>query len=264
MADVRYAEAAETLRLMYDLRGFNKVKISLQLVECHVRLKTDHVHDSIERVKIFIPQSYTVDDVLRLSRHNAESGHYIRSLILLRIAHEKRHNSTPDEDTIWIADLVGDVVRVTRKMIKSDRASRDIGVEYGLTYMEELLGVLRAMEGASDDVRVVNTARCLVDISCALNDDNEYQQAIFRAHEGVSSLERQFGESTGEYTCYGALLHNIAVSHDFLGEYSDAVRFYIKALAACEKAGFETAIKKVDYLKIITNHLRLALEELGL
>ena len=200
-----------------------------------------------------------------MARNLKEEKHYVCALILYRISTEmhKTLNLSPDDEVKWIRHRVVNISYAVKPLIKVGGRSRDIGIEYGLKYMEKLLIELRAVKNVDPDVRACNETECLNSIGCQYDEFGEYQRAIELKKEGIVILENHFGDDASKYQTYAHLLNNVGFSLEITRKYKDAKRYYVKAIDAYEKVlDFETENKKLEEIEITKRLLSFVRSEI--
>ena len=215
--------------------------------------------ESIEEARDFVSKSgiCSIEDVKKKVNEIRTYKLYLRSFILRRISIELEisRNRPPNEALEWFRDRVYEIQCASTEMKESGGRTRDIAIKYGLELAIKLLKEIRKVKDAQADLRAVNEARCLLDISNICDEE----KVLDYAQEGIEIMERQYGKNAQQYKYYIGLEIIIGKYYAATFQFRKAEKIFVKCLNLIEEASdFDDENQKQDLLNETSRCLEYA------
>ena len=249
-----FRPAVTVLKEILAIEGSDKLETLLKIAECEMYLPDESAKESIQRAREFISRmkNSCADEVLEMAINARRDKEYVRSLILFHISYDlhQKENVSSDDAVKWIHHLNFEIAHTTQLLTDIVGTSRDIGIRYGLKFMEKLLKELREEKNGSPKIRAKVEVGSLIDISHILNIIGEPYEAIRICEEGIAIAEKQFGVSVSRYDNYGIVLNNLGEAYEKLEQFSKAANSYRRALKVYKKSSITS-----DYIERTTARL---------
>lgn len=229
-----YDEAAKVLKEIRALHDSDGLETQLQSIECELQSTNDSGESYIMGVKDMLTQSDTlnIDEVRHYANDLQAANHNIRGIILYRITVDmiKSEKVTPNDIISYMRERAFDIGNSAKVLIDAGGRSREIGIEYGVRYLQEILAELRAVKGGDPANKADKEGKCLnslayLSISSSLN-----EQAIEFAKEGLEVLDKEFGANASKHKAYGWLLNNLGTANHNACHYDVAEPYYVAAI----------------------------------
>ncbi|XP_078491091.1 uncharacterized protein LOC108949854 [Ciona intestinalis] len=186
--------------------------------------------------KLFKEKFHTTpNEIKKIADTIRGEGKDMETILFYQIAAEFYRNEAL-AGLVGIANCALGIKESIKAMLSRDEGLKPILRNKVIPLMRDMREMIRQSDGVSEEDRCVQEVLCLhwTEYSEYLIGDINGREKTLK--EAIAIMERAFKERAGQYNVYGTCLNNLGVTYLGTSRPNDACQYYLKAIAAYEKA----------------------------